>query len=306
MGFCVKFKKLIMIMAMACISAVFFSGCMGFMKGRPGNAPVNTIKRQVAAGSGPWDTEKLKPNYLALARDLMAKGFYDVAKVQLDQALAQQKNNPEIYDLKGVCARETGDFGRALQYFKKALDIDSKNAAARNNLGILYTMQKKWKKAEKNFTLARNLDPARADFFNNAGVLFMKEKHFKKASQNFVKAIELQPGFETASNNLAITLGYMNEFDHAFEILKTVHPYRTACFNMGCIYEMCGKKIMADRMFTLAGSDGSASPFETQIINRHSPVNTAPPTGMPGDIADGIYKRYQYRIKEGSSAPSRR
>ena len=54
------------------------------------------------------------PNYLGLARILAAKGFYDVALVQLKEAEKTDGKNPEVFYLKGVCFREKKEYEKAL------------------------------------------------------------------------------------------------------------------------------------------------------------------------------------------------
>lgn len=304
MSYFANIKKPGMIIIQICLCAVILSGCISPMA--PKKAPESSQAKQepMKIRNTMWDTRDLKPNHLALAEDLMTKKFYGVALVQLDQALEQDKNNSQIYNLKGVCARETNDLQNAEKFLKKALALDKKNASAHNNIAILYSMEKKPDLAEKSFNRALALDPARADFFNNAGVLYMGKKEYEKAKNCFSQAMLLEPSHENAINNLALTLGYLKKYDQAMKLLLNSRPYEIACHNMGCIYEMANQDEKAKKMFALANSknitNGGQKPFDTQILNPETPLDTSPPTGMPGSAGNEIYERYQGKIKHGS------
>lgn len=298
MNYFTNIKKSRAIILGACLCACLFSGCIGSMA--PKKTQKYSLKNEepVKIRNTTWNTENLKPNYLALAEDLMAKGFYGVALVQLDLAMEQDKNNSKIYNLMGVCARETEDLKRAAIFLKKAMDLDQKNASAFNNIAILYSMKKNFDLAEKNFTRALALDPGRAIFFNNAGTLYMKKKEYEKAKKNFNRAMALEPGHINAINNLAITLGYLKEYDRAMKLLLTHQTYKTACYNMGCIYEITGENKKANKMFALAKED--QTPFNTQVLNPEAPLDTSPPTGITGEAGNAVYRRYQDKLSNQS------
>jgi len=182
-----------------------------------------------------WDTKNLKPNHLALAKSLIKEGFYDIALIQLK--LAMDDKDSRIYDLAGVCTRETKNFRESNNYFKKALSIDDKDASVYNNLGMLHAMTKKNNEAQKAFEQAVKFDPGRADFFNNLGYLQLSEKSYAAAEKNFKKSLVLNPDDKTAVNNLAICLGMQKKDDQAMDLLLKHHDTSDAWHNMACIYD---------------------------------------------------------------------
>ncbi len=288
--------------------ALICSGCIGSVKNN--NNPLQHLEPEEPVMARPqvWDTENLKPNHLALAGELMDKGFHDVALVQLNLAMEQSGKSAEIYNLRGVCHRENDNLTQAEADFKKAISLDRKNGSAFNNLGILFSMTQKNDPALDCFKHAVALDPARTEFFNNLGVQQMNMKQYSNAEKSFNKSLALEPGDENAVNNLAICLGLEKKDDRAMELLLRHHTPDLAFYNMGCIYEMRSEHGKAKKMFELARERKNIrekvveKPFAAQVLNPRAPLDPTPPDGMTGELADAIYtKKYEKKMKTTSS-----
>ncbi len=199
-----------------------------------------------------WDRSSIRPNHLALAKDLIASNHYDVAFSQLATAIKKQAENPEILYLMGVCCRHKKDYETACEYFIQALDLNPDFAPAHNGLGITYTLKGKTKMAEKSFLHAISIDPAKADFYNNLGFLEMIIGRYADAKIHFAKSLILAPTSKKANNNLAFCLAITGEEKSAFQLLQKTGSPATAFNNMGTIYKIKGEDEKAFHAFKKA------------------------------------------------------
>jgi|GEM_PF-1567366 len=292
-------KRTIIFILRVCLGA-FLCGCTTFTAEKKPPEPERMIQQRIQDPS--WDTENLTPNHLSLAEELMAKGFYEVARVQLDLVLKEKPGNKNALALRGVCARETGNLYEAETDLKKSIEADKNFAYAHNHLAVLYAMEERFDLAEDSIKKALAIDPARADFFNNAGMIALEKEDWEAAKQNFTKALKIEPNHEKSVNNLALTLGYLKEYERALTLLLEHGSLPMACHNMGYIYDLAGEKKMAEKMYRMAEAKGSGpSPeyerlFGAQVLNPDGPDNPAPPSGMPGDIGAILYEAYKSKL----------
>src|SRR3989304_6010893 len=84
-------------------------------------------------------------------------------------------------------AAERGDLGEAVTEYRKVLNLDSKNAKAHLNLGIVYGRQEKWKKEIAEYEKAIRIDPNFAEAHFNLGVAYQGRGNLKKAMAQYQK-----------------------------------------------------------------------------------------------------------------------
>ncbi len=183
-----------------------------------------TLKTAPADRPGPqvWPTNDLRPNHLALAEKLVKDGYYDVALVQLGLA-TRVPGNARVYDLSGVCARETGDFRAAKDWFEKALKVNDQDASVHGNMGILFGMTNDFKTALVHLEKAAALDPGRADFLNNLGWAAMVQGDHALA---LALLLNHQSDIDARHNLDVIRAMALKRHDHfpAFDIQKKNNP----------------------------------------------------------------------------------
>ncbi len=251
------------------------------------------IKTQTPA----LNTDELSPNRLALAKDLVDKAYYDVALVQLKSAMEAHSSDATVYNLAGVCARETNDFKAAETYLNKAKALSPDNASVHNNLGILYAMTGQTDKAETALNTAVLLDPGRADYMNNLGYFYLSRKNLVQAEATFKKALALNPEYEPALNNLVISLGLQHKDSQAMDLLLAHNDVDTAWHNMAYIYTMRNEPEKAEKLkefIHTSPKEQTGSAFDIQEQNAKGPSSPGVDHGISGDVADLIYgKKYQ-------------
>lgn len=80
------------------------------------------------------------------------------------------------------------------------LNIDEKNAAAYNRLGILYAKQKEFKDAIDCFEIASSIEPS-ASSLHNLGLIYYETENYEKAATAFEQALKLDE--EMAARHIA-------------------------------------------------------------------------------------------------------
>lgn len=74
------------------------------------------------------------------------------------------------------------------------LNIDERNAAAYNRLGILYAKQKEYKDAIDCFEIASSIEPSPSSL-HNLGLIYYETEHYEKAATAFEQALKLEDTF---------------------------------------------------------------------------------------------------------------
>ncbi|MGD8387563.1 MAG: tetratricopeptide repeat protein [Desulfobacteraceae bacterium] len=223
--------------------------------------------------------EKPEKNFVLLARELMAKGHYEVALVQLKDAKKEHGRTPEVEHLTGICYRETDEPGKAEDHFRRALSLDSEYAPAHDGLGLVYARTGRGEEARDAFTKAIRYNPARPDFLNNLGFLEMQAGHLGQAETHFKKSLRLAPEFHPALNNLAVCYGLQGREKEAFSLLKAHYPPAEALNNMGVILRLRGEDQRAALLFERALKADPGLEAARDNLARLNEVEHTPKTG---------------------------
>ncbi len=107
--------------------------------------------------------EEVEFDYQAYMKDYVP----DPDKIHWGPEARQKRREAAIHNNRGLAYREEGDFGRAIEAFTKAIELNPNYAVAYNNRGLAY---------------------------NNVG-------EFDRAITDYTKAIELKPDFVEAYNH---------------------------------------------------------------------------------------------------------
>lgn len=103
------------------------------------------------------ETPKGAPDLLAVRAMIKQKDFA-IARDELFR-LADMHQHADVYNLLGFTLRKTGDYTRALTYYRKALDFDPNHKGAHEYLGELYVETKQPEKAREILTALIKLCP---------------------------------------------------------------------------------------------------------------------------------------------------
>jgi len=105
---------------------------------------------------------------------------------------------------KGEELLAKGDVKGAWALFEEAIALDSRNARAWLDLGLVYEEVGDWSAAEKAYRRATEIDGNFAEAFNNLGVLLRERNDLEGAIEMLERAARLDPTFAPAHYNLAL------------------------------------------------------------------------------------------------------
>jgi arylsulfatase A-like enzyme/tetratricopeptide (TPR) repeat protein len=143
---------------------------------------------------------------------LMVKaGQVDKGIEFLDKAIGITDRDPDAWIQLGMAYTAKGEIPKALEYYEKALTLDSTNALIYDNLGFLHfsLFLKTGKIADnsaamENFQKAIELDPRLASAYNGLGGVYKAAGQLDSAISAWEKALELQPDFGFPLYNLGV------------------------------------------------------------------------------------------------------
>jgi tetratricopeptide (TPR) repeat protein len=98
------------------------------------------------------------PDLTAVRAKIKAKDF-NSALADLNGMVDRGVQHADVYNLLGFSLRKTGDYGRALTFYKKALDYDAEHKGAHEYLGELYVETGQLAKAREHLAILERLCP---------------------------------------------------------------------------------------------------------------------------------------------------
>ncbi|MGB1275113.1 MAG: tetratricopeptide repeat protein, partial [Nannocystaceae bacterium] len=136
----------------------------------------------------------------------LAEVFYKQGKFELTLSVTTsvQSIDPKVltkvessraFNLKGFALLAMGKQTAATRAFRKAAEIDTKNATAWNNLGAQYIRTGNIKSAIDCFSYATRLDPRFYKAHLNLGSAYRATRDWPKAEASFGQALRLQPNY---------------------------------------------------------------------------------------------------------------
>lgn len=138
-------------------------------------------------------------------------------------------------------------FLRAEKALLTILNIDKKNAAAYNRLGILYAKQKEFKDAIDCFEIASSIEPS-ASSLHNLGLIYYETEHYEKAATAFEQALKLED--KMAARHIALAkvnekLGNHKLMITSLERAVDIEPSRESLQLLLTAYSSAGRETEA-------------------------------------------------------------
>ncbi len=98
------------------------------------------------------------PDLTAVRAKIKAKDFKS-ALVDLNGMVDKGVQHADVYNLLGFSLRKTGDYTKALTFYKKALDFDADHKGAHEYLGELYVETGQMPRAMEHLAILEKLCP---------------------------------------------------------------------------------------------------------------------------------------------------
>jgi len=168
---------------------------------------------------------------LAEKADLLRSQKNYLDAIDYYRAAARKDKSAVIWNKLGIAQLQLTRFGDARKSFEKSLKIDKTYADARNNLGVIYYMSKKYSKAIKNYRQAIALRES-ASFHANLGAAYFSKKEIPRAVAEYERALQIDPNVldHTSSTGIAAQLSSPADRAHFFYVLARMYA-QTSDFN---------------------------------------------------------------------------
>ncbi|MEI8201750.1 MAG: tetratricopeptide repeat protein [Bacteroidota bacterium] len=207
-----------------------------------------------------------KKNKIVMTNDRQALVYYKIAEsftrvdgsdanqvnTILDKAEALDKNNPDIFIIRGdVYLFLNNDGSNAILNYKKAQSLDPKSPKARLRLGQLWTRAKKYTDAVGFYKEALEIDSTFAPAYRELAEIYSMAGQFENAKKNYSKFIELSSqntyakvryaSFMFLTKDYLGTIQLINEIlqkDQSFNVLNRLLGYsyfETKDYNKGLV-----------------------------------------------------------------------
>jgi Tfp pilus assembly protein PilF len=137
--------------------------------------------------------------------------------------------------------QKRGEKEKAIEGYRKIIEMDPMNVEAHTNLGVIYKDMGKLVQAVKEFQMVLSMNPRHEKAHNNLGVIFYLQGNLKKAIQEFREVLDINPSNKEAFINLGVIYKKVNQTSKAkkmFENALSIDLHSPeAHYNLGLIYE---------------------------------------------------------------------
>ena len=134
----------------------------------------------------------------------------------LAEKLARRfSDHADVNKLYGDILAEAGQHEKAIEAYKKALEVDGENAETLSNLGAAYHARGDLDKAKASLTKACELAPDNITALNHLGNILSAAGEHEEAIVARLKTVELSNGNPVALNKLGAAYVHVEKFDLA-------------------------------------------------------------------------------------------
>ncbi|MBD3178433.1 MAG: tetratricopeptide repeat protein [Candidatus Latescibacteria bacterium] len=156
--------------------------------------------------------DKISENYSEVVKMVENQG-----KTLVEKEKEKNRNEARKYNNAGVLAYHNGQYEKAENLFRKALELDSEFTEAYNNLGLTYTEIHEEDRATEAFKKAIELDPDLSTTYNNLGYAFYCLGSYQEAVEMYKEAISKSSENSSAYTNLGNAYYKLDNIDDAIE-----------------------------------------------------------------------------------------
>lgn len=159
----------------------------------------------------------------------------------------QPRLHASTFAAHGELLERRGDFVRAAEQYRKAIELAPDLVSAHNRLGVTLNRLGRHTEATTEFREALVRSPRDAQLFNNLGFSLYLEQKYDEAGPAFARALELQPTFRRARMNHGLVLARQGEWDRALAEFRQAGSAADAHYNIAVIQAESGQYAAAAR-----------------------------------------------------------
>ncbi|MBI4838527.1 MAG: tetratricopeptide repeat protein, partial [Nitrospirae bacterium] len=171
--------------------------------------------------------------------------------------VSKSPNKARGYNGLGLAYKKLKQYAEAIEQFRKAARLDSKNAEAHYNLGNTYKDLGFIDNALTEYQTALTIDPNIAEIHLSFANVLKNKGLIDEAIEHYKSAIKLQPDFTEAHNYLGFAYYYhkrqFNEALEEYQVALKQDPRNAAThLNLGIVYKSMGQPDKAAEHFNIA------------------------------------------------------
>lgn len=160
--------------------------------------------------------------YDVFAASMILNAQFGFAIGFLKKSIEIEPENPKYYIRLGIAYFSAGDINSSIEQYKKALKLDKNSSEAYYNMGLAYFALEEFDLAHKNLKKSYKLDQ-RSEFLSTYALVSLKGGFFKDAINAYEKLSESNPDKENYKYNLSCAYEGNNELDKAIAIMEKLH-----------------------------------------------------------------------------------
>lgn len=168
------------------------------------------------------------------------------ARNEFIKVLSLKKNNSMAYYYLGhLSFLLEQDLNKAIELYKKAIEVDRYNLRAYKKLSILYLAEKRFNDAVLLLEDAKTVSPEDADICHKLAITYLTTGEYTKAIENAKKTLLIAKNIQTQIV-LASAYSVIGDYDNAKiqleDILNLDPKNRTALLGLSIVFKKIGKK----------------------------------------------------------------
>ncbi|MBF0286264.1 MAG: tetratricopeptide repeat protein [SAR324 cluster bacterium] len=132
-----------------------------------------------------------------------------------NRAIEINSSNSEAYIDRGLAYLNLRQYSNALEDHSRAVEIDPKYHRAYMMRGLTYFHLQQYAKALQDYNQTIVMDPANALAYNHRGALYNRLKQYELALQNLNRSIQLDSHNSSAYINRGIVYIHQQQYEHA-------------------------------------------------------------------------------------------
>jgi tetratricopeptide (TPR) repeat protein len=169
------------------------------------------------------------------------QGKFEEALKIADEQYVKYRGNTSYWNQLGTCYFLKSDYAKAILFYNKSRDLDSKYIPPVNNLGVVYLKQGKFQKALSAFKLASDLNTFAVTPTYNLAQLYLRFGTIGKALPIFQGLQKRSPKDTDVASALASSYLIKGDFQSAVDIYARFDKATLASPSVGLNYALALK-----------------------------------------------------------------
>jgi len=209
--------------------------------------PDHKVAKKALAELGPKQPQAVNPSKVdqeALIA-LFNQGQFTQAVAQAEAMAQSFPKSFFVWNLLAAAQASLGETEKALEGFRKTIELNPNYADGHSNLGAMLVRQGKLAEAAASFKRTLQIKPDYAEAYNNLGNILKGQGKLDEALESYKRALEIKPNYPVAYNNLGNALKDQGKLDEAVASCKRaleIKPdFAEAYINLGNALKEQGK-----------------------------------------------------------------